>query len=179
MDFFIKNKVAGSIIIILVILNVVLISLFWYREFRRPDIGFRDQPRSERPERIMGFVKQELGLTDEQAEQFTAQRRKLYDEMDPLLKQIHDLRMKLTEAIFADQPEKDTVYSLISRISATEQQREEAMFNHIQQLRAICSPEQQQKLRKLMREVMMHSRQEMHREPREHRPGEREHPRPD
>ena len=179
MDFFIKNKIAGSIIIILVVLNVVLISLFWYREFRRPDFRSRDKSRSERPERIMGFVKHELALTDKQAEQFSTQRRIFFDEMNPLMQQIHELRLKLTEAVFADQPSEDSVYSLINRITEIEQKREEAMFNHIQKLRTICTPEQQRKLKRLMREVMMHTRREMPHEPREPRPGEREHHPPD
>jgi len=161
MDFFKKNKIAGAIIILLVVLNIVLITLFWLREFHHPNFAFRDTSRKDRPERTMRFFQHELGFTDEQVADFAEQRRIFFDEMKPIIKQIHDLRMELTDAIFADQPEEDRVRILIGQISELEQKREFAMFSHIKQVSALCTPEQQIKLKDLMRDVMIHNRPEI------------------
>jgi Spy/CpxP family protein refolding chaperone len=170
MDFFRKNKIAGAIIIILVALNLVLLGLFWLRDFRHPEFSFRDRPGEERPERIMGFFRHELDLNQEQVGQFSEQRRLFFDEMKPIMKQIHELRVELTDAIFSDQPDENMVRSLITQISELEQKRELAMFNHIGQVRALCTPEQRLKLKDLMRDVMMHNRPDMRSDRMDRRP---------
>jgi Spy/CpxP family protein refolding chaperone len=167
MDFFKQNKVAGSIIIILVVLNIVLISMFWLRGFRHPDFSLRERPRIERPARMANFFQRELGLTSEQVEKFDQQRDAFFQKMKPIMKQIHDLRMQLTDAIFAAQPDENLVKNLVAQISDLDQKREMAIFDHIKQVRAICTPEQQGKLKDLMRDVMMHFRPYDGKEPME------------
>jgi len=170
MDFFKKNKVAGSIIILLVILNIVLISLFWFREFRRPDFSYRrDLSGRERPERMIGFFQHELGFNTEQTTKFTELRQAFFEEMKPIMKQIHDLRMALNEAIFNEHPDENKVRDLISQISELEQKRELAMFNHIGQVRGICTAEQRLKLKNLMRDVFRHNRPDFRADRPEHR----------
>lgn len=156
MDFFKQNKVAGTIIIVLVVLNVVLITMFWFRGFRHPDFSFRERPRVERPERMANFFQHELGLTGEQVEKFNQQRDAFFKQIKPIMKQIHDLRMQLTDAVFATQPDENLVKNLIAQLSDLDQKREMAIFDHIKQVRAICTSEQQGKLKELMRDVMMH-----------------------
>jgi len=175
MDFFKQNKVAGSIIIVLVVLNIVLITMFWFRGFRHPDYSFRERPRTERPARMANFFQHELGLTGEQVEKFDLQRDAFFKEIKPIMKQVRDLRMQLTDAVFAAQPDENLVKNLISQISDLDQKREMAIFDHIKQVRAICTPEQQGKLKDLMRDVMMHFRPEAGEERMEHHMDERMH----
>jgi Spy/CpxP family protein refolding chaperone len=154
----------------MVVLNLVLLTLFWLREFRHPEPAIGKFPGKERPERIMGFFRHELDLTDEQVRKFTDLRQTFFGEMQPIVKQIHALRIELTDAIFSDQPEENEVRDLIAQISELEKERELAMFEHISHVRAICTPEQQVKLKDLMRDVMMHSRPDVRRDRMDRRP---------
>ncbi len=169
MDFFKKNKVAGTIIILLVVLNIVLITMFWLREFRHPAFALRDLPRKDRPERMIGFFQRELELTDDQAAKYDTLRQAFFSEMQPIVKEIHNLRIGLTDAIFAENQDEAQVRGLINQIAELEKKRELTMFSHVNQVRAICKPEQRIKLKDLMRDVMIQIRPEIRGGRPEHR----------
>jgi periplasmic protein CpxP/Spy len=154
MDFFSKHKFTTVTIIVLVILNLFTLSLILIREFRKPEPPFIPTREAARPDRVMFFLQRELDLTEEQAKQFIQLRRDHFAEVQNILKDIQDIKKTMMDELFAGQPDEQKLEALAQQIGEMEGRREMLVNRHFMELKAVCRPEQREKLQHLLHRVI-------------------------
>jgi Spy/CpxP family protein refolding chaperone len=87
-----------------------------------------------------------LGLTEEQKASWRALREKQRERMEPLRAEGRDLRLKLRTALDAETPDAATVGEATLALKAHREKARAVREAFEQQLRAVLTPEQQQKL---------------------------------
>jgi periplasmic protein CpxP/Spy len=152
MDIFKRNKNLKITIVILVVLNLATITLLWLGKPKHDDM--RESAKKENQEvRIKEMLKKELDFSDEQAEQFLELRENhkekaiaLEDELTELKKEMFNEAMYNSNMNISD--------SLLNLTLESQRQLEIITFQHFQKVKQICTPEQQEKLFKLMHRLL-------------------------
>ncbi len=136
---------------ILVVLNLILVLfLVWpHLPFAR-EPGGRDQNLSREADR---FMERQIGLSPEQAKQFEENRRNFRRNSDVLRQKIRDNRKQLTTGLFAPDTASEAG-RLLDEMAICTRQLEEMSFQHIKGIRDSCNPEQADKLKKLLEELL-------------------------
>ncbi len=152
MDVFKQKRNLVITIVLLVILNIITISLLW--------IG-RPQPNENRPvdgpmgnnPHIQKLLKEKLGFSTEQAEQFITLRVDHKEKTSELSEEIMLLKKEMfEEAMYG---EKTNISDSLLSLSLEKQgQLEKLAFEHFLKLKQICTDEQQDKLFKLMHSLL-------------------------
>jgi protein CpxP len=171
MNFFTKIRVTTWIIGLLVLLNVLTLGTIWFQQFRRPPAPppLQDQ-RSENQQR---FLERELGLTEQQSQQFQTLRKQFFLQSNAIMQAIHQLRKTMTDELFSSSPDTQKAQKLAEEIGAKQAEQERLSFNHFLELKAVCQPAQQEKFQALMRDLLeMMKPPELLGPPGEARPGE-------
>ncbi len=152
MDIFKRNKNLKITIVILVILNLATVTLLWLGKPKQDDM--RELANNENQEvRIKEMLKKELGFNDEQAKQFLELRENhrgktisLEDALTQLKKEMFNEAMYNSNMNISD--------SLLNLTLERQRQLEIITFQHFQKVKQICTPEQQEKLFKLMHRLL-------------------------
>ncbi len=152
MDIFSQNKVLIRTIIVLVVLNLVLIGFFIFKEIcPNRELDFR--PDHENKKELSAILKKELNLTNQQVIQFEEIRAQNASTKFKLKEIINHDKELLNIVMFSKNYNKERVFALAKKISNNEYQIEIAKINQSQQLKAICNPEQLDKFKILVIEI--------------------------
>lgn len=144
-----KSKILVTIILMLLIANVILVSFFVLR---------KEPPRRDRYEErktmIAGFLKNEIGFSTAQLQQYDAlssNHRDNIKKMADSLKSSKDKQFRqLASGNFTD-----SVMNVVAEQSAISQkQMELQMFNHLKSIRLLCTAEQLPKFDSLFAKVL-------------------------
>jgi protein CpxP len=137
------------VIALLLIANVATLILLWSNSK-----SGRDKQDAPPQGQVFEYVVKELQLNRQQQDAYA----KLRTEHQQGQRMIADSMRKIKDSFFAllkDPAVPDSVVAAGSRKSAEmEQQLELLTFNHFQKVRAICTPEQQQKFDKIIEDVL-------------------------
>jgi protein CpxP len=144
-----KSKVFVAIIVMLVITNIALVSLFLMKK----DPGKRDK-YEERKTMIAAFLKNEIGFSTAQLQQYdtlSSNHRDNIKKMFDSLKSSKDRQFRqLAAGNFTD-----SVMNVVADQSAVSQKMMELqMFNHLKNIRAICTADQLPKFDSLFAKVL-------------------------
>lgn len=144
-----RNKIFIAIIIMLMIVNVILVSLF----SQKNDGGRRDK-HQDRKTMIADFLKDEIGFNAEQLQRYDTlsnQHRENIKSMFDSLKSSKDKQFKeLAIGNF-----NDSVMNIVADQSAVSQKMMELqMFNHLKSIRLLCTPGQLPKFDSLFVKVL-------------------------
>jgi hypothetical protein len=158
MDAFLKNKYLFWAVIVLIALNIVLISMFWFgrkhNEHRppMPPPMMNQGPMADMHNK-MEFIKRELELNQEQQKQFFEKGEEHFKKSQEIMKKIADTRIQLVNETFADNTNADLAKKFATEIGALHAELENLNTSHFADLRKICNSEQIQKFKELMKEV--------------------------
>ena len=147
LDIIKQKRMMQITIAMLVILNLALISSMILT--KRPG---QDNP--DHPMGLEGFLKSELGLTDTQMEAMHTIRKQHFDNSHPLMSSLADsMELLISEAF---KPLKDSTRAdmLVHHISNIHIDMDRALYRHFVELNALCTPEQQARLKELAGELM-------------------------
>ncbi len=144
-----KSKVLITIIGILLIANIALVSFFLLKKD-----GRKHEKRMDRKTVIGNFLKIEIGFNDAQMQQYesiSTGHSKYMKTMFETTRNSKDKQFKeLTSTNFSD-----SIMNSIAEQSATSQKALELqMFNHLKQVRALCTVEQLPKFDSLFVKVL-------------------------
>lgn len=135
-------------IALLLIANVVTLILLW--SHTKNDKGKDGQPQGQ----VFEYVVKELQLNHQQQDAYA----QLRIEHQQGQRMISDSMRMVKDAFFAllkDPNVSDSLVSVNARKAADmEMQLEQLTFKHFQKVRAICTPEQQQKFDKIIEDVL-------------------------
>lgn len=147
MDIFKQKKNLIITIVFLVVLNLITLLLLWLgkpkHDIKRGSEGGNDRVR------IQEMIKEELGFSNEQAEQFLVLRE---DQKEQKLKLDREL-MLIKKEMFEEAMYGENIIisdSLLNLSLEKQSQLEKLAFEHFLKLKQICTPEQQKELFKHM-----------------------------
>lgn len=165
MDFFTKNKMLFWCVVILVLLNIVTLGSFWLgKPHRAPLAGPGGQQDGQK------IMAERLGLSEEQAEQVERIRNEHFMRTRPLQDDMHKIRLDLLNEIFKDEPDEVKIQEMFSEIGDKQVRFEKNLYRHFQELKEVCSPQQMQELKMMLRDLIERTRP---RDLQHHRPGPR------
>ena len=144
-----KKNLLILFLIVLTLINVAALVTIAYHRFypRKP---FPLPP--ERTDTPVGFIKQELDLSEEQVEKFEAHFRKIKGEMEPIFDSLRAKRTKLMDEVSVEQPNMDKVNTLTEEIANLQIELQKKAIMHMLEEKSFLTPEQQKKFFTFFRE---------------------------
>lgn len=142
-----KNKILWLIILLLLAANTVTLVLFWTG---------RNQPlqQGQGPRLLAEFLTKELQLDSGQQRQYQQLIQAHRSAAAPLRQRITDFKDSLFLLLKQGNPSDTDKAAATAKIAATTQQLERLHIDHFQQVRAICTPAQQQKFDNLLHDIV-------------------------
>ena len=153
MDIFKQRRYLWIIIIILLIMNITALALLWLGrpEGRRPQSGPPDPIEEKiRTERML---QNELGFNKIQTEQYLRMRQEHRSQAQQLEDEIRQLKKHMFDEVLEESPQPLLSDSLLRLVQEKQANLEKLTFQHFLDLKKLCKPEQQDKLKLLMHEV--------------------------
>ena len=149
MDIFFKNKFLVRVVAFLLLLNLFSIGYFWIGRKGRDD-----GQRPKRPiEQVTEILKQELHLTDKQAEDLKKIRQDFFNKEEPLSQAIRAKRDSMNMEMFNENTDTAHVKAIAKRVADGEYQMELYRLEQAQQLKTICTPEQLKKFQGIVIDI--------------------------
>ena len=144
-----KSKVFLTIIGILLVANIAMVCFF----FLKKDGGKREK-RPDRKTMIANFLKNEIGFNEAQLQRYDSLSTRHNESMKTMFdssRSSKDRQFKiLTAADFND----SVMNSVADQSSASQKIMELKMFNHLKNIRSLCTPEQLPKFDSLFVKVL-------------------------
>ena len=168
MDYFTNKRFVIWTIVILVILNLLTISAFWFTNIFRifpiqriaiHEINDKNHKQGDK------FLEEELNLSEEQKKKFEDSREKHHNQSKALHEEIYVLKEQLIDELFSTEVDSSRIKMLSEEIGLKQTELEMQNNAHILELISICKPEQQEKLALLFNEMLKRSRPDEHKPP--------------
>ncbi|HCT52096.1 MAG TPA: hypothetical protein DF712_06505 [Balneola sp.] len=137
---------------VLVLLNLILIGLVV-----GPELGKRDRDRKD-GDRRRAYVEKELGFTKEQKQAYDSLNSSHRTETKALQQKIDEKRREMFRLTQLDDVSIETIDSLTTDIGTLVSNMELRTYEHISNIRALCTPEQLQKLDSLVQRMIKSKR---------------------
>jgi len=147
LDIIKQRRMMQLALAILVILNLGLMGSMVLNK--------RPSPESEAPRQgLEMFLKEELALSENQMEALHDIRKQHFDWAQPLMEALADSLETLVGQAFYPVSDSVRVNELAHNISDLHVSMDLALYTHFVQLNAICTPEQQDRLKDLAGKLM-------------------------
>jgi len=149
MDIFNQRKQLLRLVVVLTILNLFLISFFLCKDVFHG-------PLSDKISDVHGVsivLEKELGLSGIQAEKIKEIRASFFKKEKVLEEIIRSERDSVNVGMFNKNTNEDEIKTLARNIADNEYQMELLRFEQAQELKSICTPEQQEMFEKLVLEI--------------------------
>ena len=152
MTNYLKSQWWAIAIIILVVMNIATFGYFWFTKLKEPAAP----PSLPRPERGVPppFLKEELGFTTQQQKQY----EQLFREHQQQVRRVKDSIRISKENFFSLLSNSNASAVELERRAAISAQLHERLdmltFEHFRKVKAICTPQQQQKFDKVIHTVI-------------------------
>lgn len=95
-----------------------------------------------------------IGITGENRMKIIQLQEKHFKDKDALIQRSRDLHEQLFRSFSDSQKDSADVASIINDIVENQRETEQMTFDHFKDVHALCTPEQQEELQKLIREVL-------------------------
>jgi Spy/CpxP family protein refolding chaperone len=143
-------------LVTLVVLNLALMASIWLPQLKR-------SPAKESKARGMGgrehdiamqFLEETLKLNPQQKENTAKLREDHFLKTDALRKGINQLRRQIMDEVLASSPDKEKVERLAIALGEKQGSLEKLTFYHFLNLYNLCRPEQKEKFRSMLSELL-------------------------
>ena len=143
------NKFLSVATLFLLLVNMVILYLLWSHKKPRHDMDNIPPPGP-----VFEFVNRELKLTTQQQDEYKKLREMHQANQKPLLDSIHAAKDAFFELLKQPGITDSTLNIYSNKLISLQQELEIITFKHFQQLRVICTPEQQIKFDQIIHEVL-------------------------
>ena len=150
MDIFAQNKLLKRLLLVLVLLNACLIFYLFSNSNKHEPFLF---PKKAPFKDVSGILKKELQLTDEQALKIQKLRDSFYIKEQVLEKTNKSQKDSMNAAMFSKNSDDRLIQHLAKSISENVYQRELLRYIQAKALKYICTPQQQEHLSEIVKEV--------------------------
>jgi LTXXQ motif family protein len=151
MDIFAQKKMLISSVVILIVINLVSISFFLWRDSQNK----RNEsiPNENNALEVNTILKEKLQLTEFQTRQLTALRLNFYRKEKVLSKIIRAERDSMNAIMFNKDTDEKLIIALAKRVSENEYKMEIFRFEQAVLLKRICTDEQILEFENLVKEI--------------------------
>jgi Spy/CpxP family protein refolding chaperone len=144
-----KSKIFVAIIVMLMIANIVLVSLFLLKK----DGGRRDK-HEDRKAMITQFLKNEIGFSTEQLQRYDTLSDNHRDNIKKMFDSLRSSKDKQFKQLAAGNFTDSVMNSVAEQSAVSQKLMELQMFNHLKSIRSICTAAQLPKFDSLFVKVL-------------------------
>ncbi|ANH82916.1 hypothetical protein A8C56_19725 [Niabella ginsenosidivorans] len=145
-----RNRTLIFIILLLLVTNIALLAYTCAFSKRHPGEKMKDG--------FTNALKNEVGFSDNQIQQFTALKEKHWAEARADMDRIRNIRQELFDLTKTANVPDSLVMQYADSIAALQKSVEINTFHHFKAARQICTPEQQPKYDSLMKKIIKQGR---------------------
>lgn len=149
MDIFKKNKLLLRLVLLLAVLNLFSIAFIWWQ--RKEDHN-KTAPKRDF-EKTASLLKKELQLSGRQEADLKNLRETYFQKESVLSDLIKSQRDSMNAGMFKDITDTGIVRNIARRVADNEYQMELYRLEQAEQLKVICTKEQLEKFRHLVKEI--------------------------
>ena len=144
-----RSKIFIAIIGILLVANIALVSFFLMRKD-----GAKREKKPEWKTVISGFLKNEIGFDTIQLNKYNSLSDRHKENMKKMMDSLRTPKDKQFKELAAGGFSDSIMNSLAEQTAATQKTMELRMFNHLKNIRMLCTPEQLPKFDSLFGKVL-------------------------
>ncbi|MFH1136618.1 MAG: Spy/CpxP family protein refolding chaperone [Pseudomonadota bacterium] len=100
--------------------------------------------------KIQGYLDLIPGLTDLQKQKVQEIRRVFLPRVDGIRRSMKANRARLAELLFAEPPDRDSIYRVVGEITGSQAELEREVIEHILEEKELLSPEQNKRFREII-----------------------------
>ena len=145
MSYLRNNRVLLLVTSVLLVANVGLLYFF---VFNRP------QKPSKPPVNPIEKVKNEVGLSDEQAVAYDSLRSQQFRNMKPLFKGVTKSKEDFFSLIYEEGVSDSVLNSYASKIGEKQMELDISTFHYFQSIKALCNEEQKPKMDSFIKQIV-------------------------
>ena len=150
MDIFSEKRTLTGIIILLVILNLATLLMLW---LGRPHTLAQPKGPAAEQKHLQRLLQDDLGFDATQANTYSRLRADHRAQSRQLIQEIRQLKKQMFDDVLQDTPQPALSDSLLQLTQEKQAQLERLTYQHLLDLKKLCTPEQQQALRLLMHDL--------------------------
>lgn len=144
-----RSKVFLSIIAILLIANIAMVSFFLMKKD-----GRKPEKRMDRKTMISNFLKTEIGFDTAQLKQYDVLSTRHRENMKRMFDSLRSSKDRQFKQLVAGDFSDSVMITVAEQSAATQKIMELQMFNHLKNVRKLCTAEQQPKFDSLFVKVL-------------------------
>jgi Spy/CpxP family protein refolding chaperone len=152
MDWINQNKFKNWLVIILFAVNIMTVSVLWVQLLREKPAAATTAAGGNTES--VNLMKRELDLNDWQTQQLEKLRNSKLDLVRLYNDSLDQLKKQLAEQLFLKNQDSATITRWAKSIGDLEAKVTLLRFQHFQELLAICTPAQQNKLKPILTDVI-------------------------
>lgn len=151
-ETFARNKVLSLLVLVLLLTNILLLVFFVWAKPEPPRPG-SSGAKSDRGG-VTQILEKEVGFNAEQMEQYKKLKDQHWDKMKPYFGELRNARNNFYKLLNQASVPDSVINSAADSIAAKQKQMDLQTFRHFQQVKAICTPEQQARFDTLVQQVI-------------------------
>lgn len=144
-----KSKILVAVIIMLMIANIALVSFFLLKK----DTGRRDK-HEDRKVMIANFLKNEIGFSTGQLQRYDTLSNNHRDNIKKMFDSLKISKDKQYKLLAAGNFNDSVMNTVADQSAVSQKMMELQMFNHLKNIRALCTPDQLPKFDSLFPKVL-------------------------
>lgn len=147
-ETFARNKVLSLLVLVLLVTNILLLVFFvWKKPSPKQVIN---KSRGD----VMQILEKEVGFDEKQMEQYKKLKDQHWDKIKPYFGEMRNARNNFYNLLNLASVSDSAISSAADSIAAKQKLIDLQTFRHFQQVKAICTPEQQPKFDSLVQQVI-------------------------
>ena len=151
MTKFPRQKWLLLLVAILLVTNIITLSIYWSMKSPEPR---HNNDQGDRQRRMGQFMVNELKLDKEQEAIYWQLRDTMLSRQKPIMDSIRNTKKRFFD-LLKDPPSSDSLLQAkTDEIAALQKQLDLITFQHFQQVRALCKPEQVLKFDTVIKEIV-------------------------
>ncbi|NII27485.1 periplasmic heavy metal sensor [Pseudoflavitalea sp. X16] len=151
MTKFPRQKWLLLLVAILLVTNIITLSFYWSM---KPADRPRNNDGGDRQKRMGQFMVNELKLDKEQETIYWQLRDTMMSRQKPLMDSIRNTKKRFFDLLKEPAPQDSVLQAKADEIGALQKQLDLITFQHFQQVRALCKPEQVLKFDTVIKEIV-------------------------
>ena len=154
MDIFKQNRNLMIVVGVLIVFNLLLLFLVWNNSTSTSTTTEVRKSPQEMRAALTTMLKKELDFSDDQVERYLQVRFEHHEKMRRLQRKLSGIKKEMFDAVLAENSSPTISDSLLALSLETQGEIERLTYKHFEDLKNICSPEQQKKLKLMMHQVL-------------------------
>jgi hypothetical protein len=150
MDIFKQNRFLGWIVVLLVLLNLITLVTLWLGRPLRPVPRAKPVGPDREQLQMPQALRDGLGFDDAQIAEYQRLTRQHREEVRRLNEEIRQIKQRMFEGALQDSPTPELSESLLALAQQKQAAIEKATFQYFLDLKKLCRPDQQEKLKLLV-----------------------------